>query len=202
MLFNSAEFIFVFLPIVLVGFAILGRFGRVPAISWLGLASIVFYARWSFAYVFLLLASILVNFTLSRLIASTKDKPRWQNFWLALGIVVNLGALVYFKYLFPLLRVITHWGNGHHHWSDVVLPLGISFFTFTQIGYLIDLKAGEAEPQSLVSYILFVTFFPHLIAGPILHHKEIMPQFAEERRYGLNRADFSVGLTWFVMGLF
>jgi D-alanyl-lipoteichoic acid acyltransferase DltB (MBOAT superfamily) len=91
---------------------------------------------------------------------------------------------------------------SHHEWSNVVLPLGISFFTFTQLGYLIDLKQGEAEPQTLTSYALFVTFFPHLIAGPILHHKEIMPQFAEERRYGLNRDDFAVGLTWFIMGLF
>jgi D-alanyl-lipoteichoic acid acyltransferase DltB (MBOAT superfamily) len=202
MLFNSPIFLFVFLPIALVGFAILGRFGRRSAIGWLALASILFYAKWNPAFVLVLLGSMLGNFLLSRLIEASKSKPRMQSFWLIVAIVANLGTLGYFKYLFPLLNFFTHIGVTHHEWGSVVLPLGISFFTFTQLGYLIDLKQGEAGPQSLVSYALFVTFFPHLIAGPILHHKEIMPQFAEERRYGVNRDDFAVGLTWFIMGLF
>jgi len=201
MLFNSAGFIFKFLPLALLGFAVLGRFGRRAAIGWLAFISIVFYMVWKPAFVVVLLGSIAFNFLLSRLIAANKDKPRAQSFWLIAGIAGNLGALCYFKYLFPLLHFFTRAGWSHHEWSNVALPLGISFFTFTQLGYLIDLKDGVAEPQSLMSYALFVTFFPHLIAGPILHHKEIMPQFAEERRYGLNRADLSVGLTWFVMGL-
>jgi alginate O-acetyltransferase complex protein AlgI len=201
MLFNSAAFIFKFLPLALLGFAVLGRFGRRAAIGWLAFISIVFYMAWKPAFVVLLLGSIALNFLLSRLIAASKTKPRVQSFWLITGIAGNLGALCYFKYLFPLLHFFTRHGWSQHEWGNVVLPLGISFFTFTQLGYLIDLRDGVAEPQSLTSYALFVTFFPHLIAGPILHHKEIMPQFAEERQYGLNRADLSVGLTWFVMGL-
>lgn len=202
MLFNSPIFLFVFLPVALVGFGILGRFGRRSAIGWLALVSILFYAKWKPAFVLVLLGSMLGNFLLSRLIAANKRNPRTQSLWLVAGIVANLATLGYFKYLFPLLNFFTHIGVIHHEWDSAVLPLGISFFTFTQLGYLIDLKQGEAEPQSLVSYALFVTFFPHLIAGPILHHKEIMPQFSEERRYGVNRDDFTVGLTWFIMGLF
>jgi alginate O-acetyltransferase complex protein AlgI len=202
MLFNSPLFLFAFLPAALIGFAILGRFGRRSAIGWLAFVSILFYAKWKPAFVFVLLGSMLGNYAFSRLITANKQNPRTQNFWLILGIVANLSALCYFKYLFPLLNFATHIGITHRDWGNVVLPLGISFFTFTQLGYLIDLKQQEAEPQSLVSYALFVTFFPHLIAGPILHHKEIMPQFAEERRYGLNRDDFAVGVTWFIMGLF
>jgi alginate O-acetyltransferase complex protein AlgI len=202
MLFNSPIFLCVFLPVALVGFAVLGRFGRRSAIGWLAFASILFYAKWKPAFVLVLLGSMLGNFLLSRLITAHKENPRTQSLWLVAGIAGNLGSLGYFKYLFPLLNFFTRIGVSHHDWGSVVLPLGISFFTFTQLGYLIDLKQGEAEPQSLVSYALFVTFFPHLIAGPILHHKEIMPQFAEERRYGLNSDDFTVGLTWFIMGLF
>jgi D-alanyl-lipoteichoic acid acyltransferase DltB (MBOAT superfamily) len=202
MLFNSLFFLFKFLPVALVGFGVLGRFGRSAAIGWLALVSILFYAKWKPAFVLVLLGSMLGNFLLSRLIAANKANPRMQSFWLVAGIVANLAALGYFKYLFPLLNFFTHVGVSHRDWGSVVLPLGISFFTFTQLGYLIDLKQGEAEPQTLVSYALFVTFFPHLIAGPILHHKEIMPQFSEERRYGVNQDDFAVGLTWFIMGLF
>jgi alginate O-acetyltransferase complex protein AlgI len=202
MLFNSPLFLYAFLPVALIGFAILGRFGRRSAIGWLALVSILFYAKWKPAFVFVLLGSMLGNYAFSRLIAANKQNPRIQNFWLIAGIVANLSALGYFKYLFPLLNFMTHIGITHRDWGNVILPLGISFFTFTQLGYLIDLKQNEAEPQSLVSYALFVTFFPHLIAGPILHHKEIMPQFAEQRRYGLNRDDLAVGATWFTMGLF
>jgi alginate O-acetyltransferase complex protein AlgI len=202
MLFNSPFFLLAFLPVALVGFAILGRFGRRAAIGWLAFASILFYAKWKPAFVLVLLGSMLGNFLFSRFIAANKANPRAQSLWLLAGIVANLGTLGYFKYLFPLLNFFTHIGVAHREWGSVVLPLGISFFTFTQLGYLIDLKQGEAEPQSLVSYALFVTFFPHLIAGPILHHKEIMPQFAEEKGYGLNRDDFALGVTWFIMGLF
>ena len=160
MLFNSVPFLFFFLPVALAGFALLGRYGRRSAIGWLGLVSIVFYAKWKFSFVFLLLGSILVNFTLARLISANRGRPRVQSFWMFAGIVANLGALFYFKYLFPMLHILTARGLSHHQWGNVILPLGISFFTFTQMGYLIDLKQGEAEPQSLLSYILFCHFFP------------------------------------------
>jgi alginate O-acetyltransferase complex protein AlgI len=201
MLFNSRLFLVVFLPAAIAGFALLGRFGRRAAIGWLAFVSILFYAKWNWRYSGVLLGSMLLNYAVSRRIFANRERPRRQSAWLAAGLLGNLGALCYFKYLFPLLHFFTQAGLTHCDWGSALLPLGISFFTFTQIAYLVDLKQGQAEPQGLVSYSLFVTFFPHLIAGPILHHKEIMPQFAEERRYQLNWNDVTLGLTWFVLGL-
>src|SRR5580698_7903793 len=110
MLFNSPLFLYAFLPVALIGFAILGRFGRRSAIGWLALVSILFYAKWKPAFVFVLLGSMLGNYAFSRLIAANKQNPRIQNFWLIAGIVANLSALGYFKYLFPLLNFMTHIG--------------------------------------------------------------------------------------------
>ena len=92
--------------------------------------------------------------------------------------------------------------HSNTHWDDVLLPLGISFFTFTQIAYLVDLEEGSAKQQDFPSYCLFVTFFPHLIAGPILHHAEMMPQFQQDRDYRLRFDDLAIGASWFIMGLF
>jgi alginate O-acetyltransferase complex protein AlgI len=201
MTFSSPEFLFLFLPLCVIGFALFGRFGRRFAVGYLAFMSFVFYAEWSKRYTLLLLGSILFNYCVSRLIVRAKQNERLQTGWLTFGIVTNLFVLGYFKYLFPFLRFLNHAGI-HRDWGSIILPLGISFFTFTQIAYLIDLKQGAAEPESLLSYLLFVTFFPHLVAGPILHHKEIMPQLREERRYGLDSSDVALGLTWFTMGLF
>lgn len=200
MLFNSPEFLFCYLPLVLAGFALASRLGRNAVVGWLGLMSLAFYAYWRPAFLFLLLGSILANFLISRLIWRYREQPT-QKFWLITGIVLNLGALGYFKYLFPLLHFAHDLFHLQHVFGNVILPLGISFFTFTQIAYLIDLAQDAAEPQDLLSYVLFVTFFPHLIAGPILHHGEIMPQFAPGRKFALRLDDFSLGLSWFILGL-
>src|ERR1035438_1462712 len=119
--------------------------------------STLFYAKWNPILVLLLLESIAVNFLFSRLIAKSAMKPRLQHWIMVLGITANLGILCYFKYLFPLVGFLHTHGLLGHDWGGVVLPLGISFFTFTQIAYLVDLKQGQAEPQSLLSYTLFVT---------------------------------------------
>ena len=197
MLFSSSVFIFCFLPVVLLGFQLFSRYGRVALFSWLSAASYFFYAYWNPRYLILLVASILLNFCFSRLIV----RANRQNHVLALAIAANLSILVWFKYLFPALNFFSGAGLFDHHWQNVVLPLGISFFTFTQIAYLIDLKQGVAEKQDLVSYSLFVSFFPHLIAGPIIHHSEMMPQFAAQRTRGLRVDDVALGWTWFVLGL-
>jgi len=202
MLFPSGGFIFIFLPVALIGFHILGGFGRKAALSWLAFISIVFYGMWRVTFVPLLLTSILFNYGCALWMVNSSDAPTRRRRLLVLGIVGNVSLLVFYKYLFPIMASLQALGLGTHHWADVILPLGISFFTFTQIGYLIDLSAGAAEKQSVTEYILFVTFFPHLIAGPILHHKEIMPQLvARGRKYGLTASDFDVGLAWFVLGL-
>jgi D-alanyl-lipoteichoic acid acyltransferase DltB (MBOAT superfamily) len=200
-LFNSAAFLFAFLPVALVGYQILGRFGRRAAIGWLGFISLVFYGMWRAEFLILLVGSILMNFACSRLIARPSQADRSKTLWLIAGVSANLTLLAYFKYFFPLLGFLHRTGLVPTDFGTIILPLGISFFTFTQIAYLVDLRQGEAEPQGIFSYTLFVTFFPHLIAGPIFHHKEIMPQFSEQRRYSLQSEDMRVGLSWFVLGL-
>ena len=199
--FNSAEFLFCFLPLTLAGFLVFGRFGRTAVIAWLGIASLVFYAYWRPAFLLLLMGSIAVNYVCAALIWRNRTRPTLQKALLILGVSANLAALASFKYLFPLL----HWLNAalglHYAIGDVSLPLGISFFTFTQIAYLVDLSQDAAEPQDVPGYILFVTCFPYIIAGPIVHHREIMPQFSADRTFRIRGNDFSVGLSWFILGL-
>ena len=201
MLFNSYRFLFGFLPVAMLGFHVLGRYGRGAVIGWLTLCSLVFYAAWNPPFVLFLMGSILVNYLVSAAIARQPEDSSRRRSLLCGGIALNLLALFYFKYLYKTLLVLAHFHVTGARPSHILLPLGISFFTFTQISYLVDLAQGQAERQDLLSYVLFVTFFPHLIAGPILHHKEMMPQFAPGRRFRLVPEDVSLGLTWFLLGL-
>lgn len=201
MLFNSFEFLFIFLPVAMAGFHLLGRSGRRPVIAWLALCSVVFYAVWKPVFVFFLLGSILTNYVFSIAIVKAAEGSSRRRVILGLGVAANLAALFYFKYLYKTLLLLIGLHLPVPSIAPVLLPLGISFFTFTQISYLVDLAQGQAERQDFLSYLLFVTFFPHLIAGPILHHKEMMPQFAAGRRFRLVPADVSLGLTWFLLGL-
>ena len=202
MLFNSYTFLFGYLPTVLLGYAVAARWHRRAVVLWLALSSLAFYAFWRPKYLILLCASILFNYLAGALISRRIANSISPRLLLWLAICGNLAALCYFKYLFPLLNFVSSAQRSPLHWQDVVLPLGISFFTFTQIAYLVDLEQGAARQQDLASYSLFVTFFPHLIAGPILHHAEIMPQFQARRDYRLRAPDLAVGLSWFIMGLF
>jgi D-alanyl-lipoteichoic acid acyltransferase DltB (MBOAT superfamily) len=202
MLFNSYSFILVFLPIVLAGFFLFSRW-RLATVGWLALSSIVFYAWWSLGGTLILAGSIVFNYLMGVGLQKVDEDSRRANFILWFGIGVNLLALMSFKYLPPALVALSHpIVIGGVDLSKVALPLGISFFTFTQIGYLIDCKSGIAKSCHPLDYVLFVTFFPHLIAGPILHHREIMPQFAEGKTFRFNPENLSVGLTLFSMGLF
>ncbi len=198
MLFSSDAFLFLFLPVALLGFQIASRFGRVPLFSWLALSSLFFYGYWNPPYVVLLAASIIVNYLFSVGIARASE-PRKTPVLVA-AVAANLALLFWFKYLFPVLGYFHNIGWLGRSFGSIILPLGISFFTFTQIAYLIDLAQDVTPRQDLLSYVLFVTFFPHLIAGPIIHHSEMMPQFAK-RRIGLRSDDLAVGITWFLLGL-
>lgn len=202
MLFNSYVFIGLFLPLALAGFFASARFGRRTAGAWLVLASLVFYAWWNPAFLPLLLVSILVNYGMSELVARAAARERLQSVLLAAAVTLNLVALFYFKYFFEVARFLSERAGLDVHADPIILPLGISFFTFTQIGYLIDVKQGAARDTGFLNYVLFVTFFPHLIAGPILHHREMMPQFAEKTTYRFSLLNFSVGMTVFALGLF
>ncbi len=200
MLFSSSVFIFLFLPAALVGYQVLSYFGRIAMLSWLALISMFFYGYWNPPYLILLIASIVMNFLFASRLGEGRSE-RSQGNWLVVAITSNLLLLMYFKYLFPLLNFFHIHGLIRHGFTDVVLPLGISFFTFTQIAYLIDLRQGIARRQGIISYSVFVTFFPHLIAGPIIHPRELMPQLEKDRIRGLRIDDIALGMTWFIMGL-
>jgi alginate O-acetyltransferase complex protein AlgI len=201
MLFSSSIFIFLFLPITLIGYQLISPLGRRALLLWLALASLFFYGYWNPRYLILLSASILLNFLFSRMVVREGSEEKARSRWLFAAITANLLLLGWFKYLFPLLGFANDHGIIHHSFGDVVLPLGISFFTFTQIAYLIDLRQGVAKQENLLTYTVFVTFFPHLIAGPIIHPREIMPQLEEGRIGGLRVDDVALGLSWFIMGL-
>jgi alginate O-acetyltransferase complex protein AlgI len=204
MLFNSVEFIFGFLPVTALVFFGLARWSHAAAAAWLAFASLFFYGWWNWAYVPLLVASAAFNYVcgvqLARLVRENRTRAAGTLF--ALSITANLLLLGYYKYANFFLGI---WGSFTGHPSDIgqiILPLGISFFTFTQIAFLADVHRGYAREYNPIHYGLFVTYFPHLIAGPILHHKEMMPQFQEARTYRLNVEDVAVGLTIFFIGLF
>ena len=200
MLFNSYPFIFVFLPICLVGFFAFGRYGKRLGAGWLALASLFFYGWWDYRYVLLLLASIVGNFLFGGAIARRELTPPGKRF-LTVAVVANLALLAYYKYADFFLQSINAVARTDIALIHVVLPLGISFFTFTQIAFLVDAYRGKAAEYKFVNYLLFVTYFPHLIAGPVLHHKEMMPQFDLARTYRAHASNFKIGLTIFILGL-
>jgi D-alanyl-lipoteichoic acid acyltransferase DltB (MBOAT superfamily) len=201
MLFNSYIFIFGFLPLALTGFFVSARWGRVPASLWLVLVSFAFYAFWHPPFLAILLVSIAFNYAMSELIGRSEARPRLQTALLTATVSADLGALVYYKYLFSLFQFMRDHGLADIQFDAVALPLGISFFTFTQIGYLIDVKQGVAKDRGLLNYMQFVTFFPHLIAGPILHNQEMMPQFADRSIYRFSATNLATGGFIFIIGL-
>lgn len=203
MLFNSYEFIFLFLPVTLLGFFLLARFGPRWAAFWLIAASLLFYGWWNPRYVGLLLASIAVNYLIGRGIARAvagNDDGAAQRL-LVLGVSVNLAALGYFKYSGFFVQNLESVTGLSISFAATVLPLGISFFTFTQIAFLVDVRRGFVKEYSPSHYMLFVTYFPHLIAGPIIHHKQMMPQFARLETYRPDAGKFALGVSAFAIGL-
>jgi alginate O-acetyltransferase complex protein AlgI len=200
MLFNSVGFLFVFLPVLLIVFFWLGRSNRRLAALWMTAGSLFFYGWWNPVYVGLLLASIVFNYMVGYALA--RGLPgRDRRALLFLGVACDLGLLGYFKYANFFVGTLDALG-AHFGLADIVLPLGISFFTFTQIAFLVDAARGEAKEFDFVHYALFVTYYPHLIAGPVLHHKEMMPQFAQPQTYRFSFDSLTVGLTMFSLGLF
>ena len=204
MLFNSFEFIFAFLPITIFVFFQIGKYNRSLAAAWLGLASLFFYGWWNPAYIILLLGSILFNYFIGIFLSdyNLKDKFTQRTVFLYFGVITNLLVLGYFKYYNFFIDAFSAATSIQIGTTEVILPLGISFFTFTQIAFLVDASRGLAKEYNFNHYLLFVTYFPHLIAGPVLHHKEMMPQFEKPEIYRLNYQCLAVGITIFIIGLF
>lgn len=197
MLFTSALFAWVYLPIVLAGFFVIGKWSERGAALWLFLASLVFYAAWMPEFTLLLLVSITFNYVVGQRIGALRSKA-----WLTVGVTINLLLLAYFKYAGFLLSNINALAGTEWSLGQIVLPIGISFFTFTQIAFLVDSYAKGVREPSFVHYGLFVTYFPHLVAGPVLHHAQMMPQFARAETYRFNFTNLGIGLGIFALGLF
>lgn len=196
MLFNSTEF-FIFFVVTALGFFALGRFRQRLALGWLVLCSLIFYGWWNPPYLILISASILINYWLGRVLYQNRSKPI-----MLAGVAANLFAIGYFKYYNFFLSSASWMLGNDYNFSNIILPLGISFFTFQQIAYLVDAYSHQTGERNLIDYSLFVSFFPQLIAGPIVHHKDLLPQFKEDVTFRPRREAIFTGLTIFFLGLF
>jgi D-alanyl-lipoteichoic acid acyltransferase DltB (MBOAT superfamily) len=199
MLFNSSVFLFLFLPITLIVFlCLLKHQKRNLLVAWLVLASLFFYAWWDPAYLILIVFSMVFNFSLGKLILLKKH----DKLLLGIGVTINLAVLGYFKYTNFLVDQINLHASTNFNVETIILPLAISFFTFQQIAYLVDAKRGLTSEYSFLHYALFVTFFPQLIAGPIVHHKQMLPQFENVQNAKFDYMNIAIGLSVFSIGLF
>lgn len=199
MLFNSHVFIFGFLPIVFIVYFIFRKIDLVAGAKiWLVFSSLFFYSWWNPVYLPILLGSIITNF----LFGKTIEKVSYKKIILTIGIIFNVALLGYFKYVDFFIANVNMIFDTNFSLLHVALPLAISFFTFQQIAYLVDTYKGEAKKYSFLNYALFVTFFPQLIAGPIVHHKEMMPQFETLSARFVRAKNVVLGSFIFFIGLF
>lgn len=206
MLFNSQIFLFLFLPLSLLGyFAIWSRSGHDVAKLFLVLASLFFYGWWEITNLWIILFSICFNYLIGQGINNAQSKfaaEPGRSVLLTIGITFNLGLIGFFKYTgFGVEAVNLAFGSDFVV-VRIVLPLAISFFTFQQISYLVDSHGGQLKSARFLDYALFVTFFPQLLAGPIVHYREMMPQFEKPLTKGASSLDLAVGGTLFLIGLF
>jgi alginate O-acetyltransferase complex protein AlgI len=204
MLFNSGEFLFVFLPAALFGFYLLGTVSRTSAIRWLILVSLVFYAWWRPVNVLIIAPSIVINFALARVLLRLNESEasrRASKTLLFLGIAFNVVFLGIFKYTDFIYSAINDLFSANLVLRHIILPLGISFITFQKIAFLIDVQAGRVRSFTFQDYCTFVLFLPQLIAGPIVHYREMMPQF-HTASCRFDKENFAIGLTLLAFGLF
>lgn len=206
MLFNSYGFLLLFFPTVFVGFFLFARHSPLAAAGWLAAASLFFYGWWKIEVLPLLVLSIVANYLFGRHLTPGHrfgDTGRKRLLWLALG--ANLSLLGYFKYADFFIAntnvALGAFGAPPLPALNVVLPIGISFYTFTQIAFLVDCWQGKVRERNFVHYALFVTYFPHLIAGPVLHHAQMMPQFAQPATYRIDFDKVAIGVVIFSIGL-
>ncbi|MEM7167732.1 MAG: MBOAT family protein [Planctomycetota bacterium] len=201
MLFNSYVFICAFLPILVLGYFLLARVaGKRTALGYLIAGSLFYYAWWEPSYVWLILFSSVFNYGVG-VILGRAAPGRLRYTALVCGIATNLGLLAYYKYVGLLQETLETLFGFDLGLGAIVLPLAVSFFTFQQIAFLVDAYRGETREYDFLDYLLFVTFFPQLIAGPIVHHKEMLPQFEEQRRVRIDGSNLAIGLALFTFGL-
>lgn len=198
MLFPSFEFLFLFLPITFIVYALLSHYKWFAgAKATLILASLIFYAYWDYRYLLLLFFSIAFNYIVGKQLKTRPNKKL-----LAFGVAVNLGLLAYYKYADFFLENVNWLTGASIPLLHLVLPLAISFYTFQQIGFLVDTCKGRIGNFRFANYVLFVVFFPQLIAGPIVQHKFVIPQFEQKHTFQINYRNLTIGLFIFSAGLF
>lgn len=201
MIFNSFEFIFLFLPVVWILYYVLGRLHIPLAKTWLLVASLFFYGYWNPAYLPLILISMLINYAIGAFLGKNKA-PSFRKGILTIGILFNVGLLGYYKYYDFFVENINIVFGSEIVLKELLLPLAISFYTFQQIAYLVDSYRLETKEYNFLNYGLFVSFFPQLIAGPIVHHGQVMSQFSDKASYRIQYENISKGLLIFSIGLF
>ena len=202
MLFNSYIFVLFFLPVTLILYYGLNRLGRFSTAKIaLVCMSLWFYTYFHVSYLFLILGSVLFNFVCSKLLLR-QEKGKLRTLILTFGILVNLSAIFYFKYLNFFIDNINLLFKTSCFVDEILMPLGISFFTFQQISYLVDSYRLETRDYAFLDYALFVTFFPQLVAGPIVLHQEMIPQFRDSGRKHLDQNMLAQGIWLFSIGMF
>lgn len=202
MLFNSIDFLFIFLPIVFIGYFLCNKFklytlGKL----WLALASLFFYAYYNIQYLSIIISSVVFNYSIGLLLQKEVFPKLNNRVVLTFAILVNLLLLSYYKYFDFLIQCFNNIANAQFNTMHLLLPLGISFFTFQQLSYIVDCYKKEVKNTNFIDYVLFVTFFPQLIAGPIIHHEEIIPQFEDMSKKRINHENIAIGLFFITIGL-
>ncbi len=202
MLFNSFAFVFLFLPITLILYFVLNHFkSEKLAKGWLVLASLYFYAFFNPSYLLIIISSILVNYIIGHLLHHPDYGDLKRRLIVTLGILFNVGLLGYFKYRDFFIENVNAFFGTNMPLLNILLPLGISFFTFQQLSFVIDSYRRTSLKYDFLSYCLFVTFFPQLIAGPIVLPTEMLPQFEDHKNKKINYANLNKGLYIFAIGL-
>lgn len=201
MLFNSYIFIFLFLPLVLLGWFGLNKIKlqKIAEVFLIGM-SLWFYAYFNYSYIYIIVGSCLFNFIYSYIVEKIK-KTSYKKFLGLFAIIVNLGVLFYYKYFDFFIENVNMIFHRDYNLLHIMLPLGISFFTFQQLSFVIDRLKGEAPHYTILEYLSFVTFFPQLIAGPIVLHDEFIPQWNNPQKRNFNVENFTDGCVQFILGL-
>ena len=210
MQFNSYIFILCFLPLTLIGYFGLNSLGRDRlAKLYLLIMSLWFYGYFNVSYLFIICGSIVANFAISRLMESTlvtggksgEKIAGARRLLMIAGVIFNVAVIFYFKYYNFFVQNLNVAFGTDFVLKNIVLPLGISFFTFQQISFIVDAYRGEVKDYSFLEYALFVTFFPQLVAGPIVLHSELIPQFKDSSKWKINFENLAKGIMLFVRGL-
>ena len=203
MAFNTFQFILVFLPLVYLGFLAVHRFfGWGGVYPYLAVASLVFYAQFSYLLAAILVGSVVLNFLAANLIRRARETGGAAGWMTTAAIAANIFALGYFKYTNFFIDIANSVGGSGFSHLNIIVPVGVSFFTFTQIGFLLESYSGQAGKVGFAKYSLFATFFPVVTAGPLLLQREIFPQMEEKQGPAFSTVALSVGLTMFGIGLF